>query len=311
MYVRSTHAHCFQFLGSLDKALLYSLLHSLLHSLLTAGGVTSFPPFPFAHLFGIFQGMRIVAIVAYRGIILYALVAGERTYLGYLGQTLEYRVFGCPRQSVECFHMLQYINPTFKIIGAFLRLLLKVWQLEEYHSHIPGEQLAFLYVHQRDIRAELLANVVEAEVQETHEIHGADAISPVHAPLALTRYGFRRIIDAALLKVWLLAVLHLHDDVFAAVGLAEDTVTQRATVLELCGLLLVKERNLLNHALAFEQVVQKIQQEGAGQFLTEDALETYIGKRVDVFAHDIIAFNSANLHKIYGKTSKNWKINAM
>ena len=186
---------------------------------------------------------------------------------------------------------------TFKIIGTFLRLLLKVWQLEEYHSHVTGEQLAFLYVHQRDIRAELLANVVEAEVQETHEIHGADAISPVHAPLALARYGFRRIIDAALLKVWLLAVLHLHDDVFAAVGLAEDVVNQRATVLELCGLLLVKERNLLDDALAFEQVVQKIQQEGAGQFLTEDALETYIGKRVDVFAHYIIAFNSANLRK--------------
>ena len=29
---------------------------------------------------------------------------------------------------------------TIKIIGAFLRLLLKVWQLEEYHSHVPGER---------------------------------------------------------------------------------------------------------------------------------------------------------------------------
>ena len=29
----------------------------------------------------------------------------------------------------------------FKIIGAFLRLLLKVWQLEEYHSHVPGERV--------------------------------------------------------------------------------------------------------------------------------------------------------------------------
>ena len=229
--------------------------------------------------------MRIVAIVAYRGIILDALIAGERAYLGDLGQTLEYRVFGCPRQSIECFHMLQYINPTFKIIVAFLRLLLKVWQLEEYHSHVPGEQFAFLHVHQCDIRAELLADVIEAEVQETHEIHGADAVSPVHAALALARYGFRRIIDAALLEIGLLAVLHLHDDVLAAVGLAEDVVNQRAAVLELCGLLFVEERYLLDDALAFEQIVQEIQQEGAGQLLAEDALETYIGKRVDIFAH--------------------------
>ena len=33
---------------------------------------------------------------------------------------------------------------TFKIIGAFLRLLLKVWQLEEYHSHVTGNGLIYL-----------------------------------------------------------------------------------------------------------------------------------------------------------------------
>ena len=30
---------------------------------------------------------------------------------------------------------------TFKIIGAFLRLLLKVWQLEEYQSHVTRERV--------------------------------------------------------------------------------------------------------------------------------------------------------------------------
>ena len=32
---------------------------------------------------------------------------------------------------------------TFKIIGAFLRLLLKVWQFEEYHSHVTGERVTY------------------------------------------------------------------------------------------------------------------------------------------------------------------------
>ena len=32
---------------------------------------------------------------------------------------------------------------TFKIIGAFLRLLLKVWQLEEYHSHVTGNGVIY------------------------------------------------------------------------------------------------------------------------------------------------------------------------
>ena len=98
-----------------------------------------------------------------------------------------------------------------------------------------------LHVHQRNIRAELAGNVVQLEVQEGHQIDGLDVVAPFTATLTLLHDRTGKIVDAALLKIGLVLVLHLNNDVLTCLGLTIDVVYQRAVAVVYTYLLLVKE----------------------------------------------------------------------
>ena len=129
--------------------------------------------------------------------------------------------------------MLEYINPTIKIILTFFGRLLEIGELEEYHPYILGEDLVRPCVHERHIRAELRTDVIQTEIQEGDEIHGVNAVLPVHSALALPGDGFRGVVDAPLLEEGLFAVLHLHDDVLVVRCAAKDVIDERTVVGEL------------------------------------------------------------------------------
>ena len=81
------------------------------------------------------------------------------------------------------------------------------------------------------------------------------------------------------------AVLHLHDNLLACSCLAEDVVDGRLVAVEERRLLLVKELQIGNRALALKQCVQEVKQAGLGELLPEDDLEADVSKRIDEFSH--------------------------
>ena len=97
----------------------------------------------------------------------------------------------------------------------------------------------------------------------------------------------------------LVAVLHLDNDLLARVRLAIHIVDGRAVTVVLCRLLLVEQLQTGDVTLPFQQVVQKVLQQGLGELLTEDALEADISKRIDKLSH------AAKLN-IISETAKEW-----
>ena len=83
----------------------------------------------------------------------------------------------------------------------------------------------------------------------------------------------------------------------AAAGI--HVVDGRAVTVVLCRLLLVEQLQTGDMTLPFQQVVQKVQQQGLGELLTEDALEADISKRIDKLSH------AAKLN-IISETAKEW-----
>ena len=126
--------------------------------------------------------------------------------------------------------MLEYINPTIKIILTFFGRLLEIGELEEYHPYILGEYLVRPCVHERHIRAELRTDVIQTEIQEGDEIHGVNAVFPIHSALALPGDGLCGVVDAPLLEEGLFTVLHLHDDVLVVRCAAKDVIDERTVV---------------------------------------------------------------------------------
>ena len=124
------------------------------------------------------------------------------------------------------------------------------------------------------------------EVGEGHHIYGLDIIVPVITLLTLPDNGLRRIEEHTFPEVWMFAVLHLHDNLLACSCLAEDVVDGRLVAVEERRLLLVKELQIGNRALAFKQCVQEVKQAGLGELLSEDNLEAHIREWVDEFRHN-------------------------
>ena len=170
---------------------------------------------------------------------------------------------------------------TLTLIG----FLDKQRKLKEYHTQLVGKLLQRALLSQYHICAELLLEIHRGEIQKSHQTDRIYLIFPGRTTLALTGNRLRNVIDAPVLEKGLRLVLHLHDDVFTLVGLTIDVVYQRPVFLKQSRLFLVEEGEVDDMFLALEQTVEEVEQQRFGQFLTEDSLETYIGKRINVFDH--------------------------
>ena len=80
-------------------------------------------------------------------------------------------------------------------------------------------------------------------------------------------------------------MLHLHDDLLLGVRLAEDVIHGSSLVFRLRKLLLVHEAQVRDMTLPHQQIVQKLDQQILIDLLTEDSLESPVGKRIDKSTH--------------------------
>lgn len=71
----------------------------------------------------------------------------------------------------------------------------------------------------------------------------------------------------------MLPVLHLHYYALVVIRLAKHVIDERAVIPVLRRLFLVQEGDISDDLLAFQQVVEEIQQKRLGNFLAEDSLE--------------------------------------
>ena len=99
----------------------------------------------------------------------------------------------------------------------------------------------------------------------------------------------------------MLAVLHLHDNLLAAVRLAEYVVDRRLVTVEERRLLLVEERQVGDAALADKQRVQEVNQSGLGELLSKNDFESDVCKWVDELSHNrnsrLFVFTATKLRK--------------
>ena len=71
----------------------------------------------------------------------------------------------------------------------------------------------------------------------------------------------------------------------AFIRLAVDVVNQRPVFIIQSRLLLVEESQVDDMLLSLQQTVEKVEQQRFRELLTEDPLETHIGKGIDEFRH--------------------------
>ena len=91
------------------------------------------------------------------------------------------------RQSVQRFHILEYIYPTFKICPTFLFLLVERRKLDKDKPQLVREDLVCVTVRKDNVRAELVGSVLQTEVHEEDAVNGLQVELPAGSLLTLTR----------------------------------------------------------------------------------------------------------------------------
>lgn len=85
----------------------------------------------------------------------------------------------------------------------------------------------------------------------------------------------------------MLPVLHLHNYALIVLRFTKHVVDKRAVIPVFRRLFLVKEGDILDNFLAFQQVVEEVEQQRFGNLLSEDSLEPDVGERIYELAHRI------------------------
>ena len=85
-------------------------------------------------------------------------------------------------------------------------------------------------------------------------------------------------------------ILHFHDELLSIFIRAIDVVDQCAVVVVEGHLFFVEKPDVFHLPFAFQQGVQKVDQHGFVDLLSEDQLEAYVGKGVDEFWHGLLSF---------------------
>ena len=79
-----------------------------------------------------------------------------------------------------------------------------------------------------------------------------------NSPFRLLRNGPRKIEEGTIFKVRLFPVLHFYDNTFTGIGYAIDVVDKTSFCFYFRLLFTVKELNVGNHMLSYEQIVQEV-----------------------------------------------------
>ena len=140
-------------------------------------------------------------------------------------------------------------------------------------------------VRKDNVRAELVGSVLQTEVHEEDTVNGLQVKLPAGSLLTLTRNGMRKIEQRTLLKVRLLPVLHLHDDMLPCLRGAIDVINNTPVTHVFGQQLFIQKSDVLYGPLTHQQVVQEVYEQILADLLAEYLLETHVRKRIDKFSH--------------------------
>ena len=140
-------------------------------------------------------------------------------------------------------------------------------------------------VRKDNVRAELVGSVLQTEVHEEDAVNGLQVELPAGSLLTLTRNGMRKIEQGTLLKVRLLTVLHLHDDMLPRLRGAIDVINNTPVTHVFGQQFFIQKSDVLYGPLTHQQVVQEVYQQILADLLAEYLLEPHVRKRVDKFSH--------------------------
>ena len=259
-----------------------------------------------AFLYGIRLRNKIVTINLDTLIVLHTLLFRQGCNIDNLLQFFKYRFFRLKRQSLQRFHILQYINPTFKICLTIFFVFCKRRQFKEHKPQFVREHAVSVTVGQHDIRTQLPRRIVQPEIHEKHAIDSFQIEHPVHTLLPLFGNCARQIIQSPLLEILLAAVLHLHDELLTAFRRAVHIINAATVAHFFRQHFLVKKMNVGNMLLSDQKVIKEIDKQVLVDFLSENHLEPHIGERIDELCH-----NSRSLSLSHHKDSKSGRKNKL
>lgn len=140
-------------------------------------------------------------------------------------------------------------------------------------------------VRKDNVRAELVGSVLQTEVHEEDTVNGLQVKLPAGSLLTLTRNGMRKIEQRTLLKVRLLPVLHLHNDMLPRLRGAIDVINNTPVTHVFGQQFFIQKSDVLYGPLTHQQVVQEVYEQILADLLAEYLLEAHVRKRIDKFSH--------------------------
>ena len=89
------------------------------------------------------------------------------------------------------------------------------------------------------------------------------------------------------MEIRLFLILHLHNELFTIVIHTMNVVNDATAFVIFRQQFFIKEMNIANALFTHKQAVKEINNQILIDFLSKNAFETYIGKRIDKMCHNL------------------------
>ena len=211
---------------------------------------------------------------------------GEMRDFSLLEHAVEHLVaqlFGLALQAREIF---QDEEPLVVARLQLIERLVELGYLDVLEGEFVVEHAVRLLVEQTHVVVYVLlgeGRLLQIVVKQSHHVDVLQLKVPRGAFRCLLADGEGGVVERAVLEIRLVGVLHLHDELLAALVLAihvEDCLALRINVAHV---LAVEVRHVTDHLLAVEEGVQEVDEQHLVGLLAEDALEPEIGQKADIF----------------------------
>ena len=140
-------------------------------------------------------------------------------------------------------------------------------------------------VGKNDVATQTVMQAIQTKIHKENAINSFQVKHPAGTFFALPHNGTRQVEQGTFAEIHLAAVLHFHDKLLAVLIGTVNVINTVAVFHRFSHYFLVEETDIQNVLLTGKQAVQEINQQILVDFLTEDALEPHICKRVDKSRH--------------------------
>ena len=239
------------------------------------------------------------------------LILRKVAYLGHVEELHEDALLKGGGTLQQTGQVLQGVEPLVEERLQLVLPLLKLGHLQIDVRQVVVEHLLLLNVHQLNHMVVVLFVVL---VLVEHKVEDADSVDSLQAEApaalhALLADGERRVVDAAVLEVLLVGLLHLDNYPVALLVLTVHVEHGAAVVLRVAKLFGGQQRQALDDLAPLKQRIQQAKRELLVGLGAKQVLETVVGVGVDVSSFSLVNHSRTFCLQSYEKMREEQKKN--